>query len=163
MFGLFSSPSISDPDFGELKRSRGMWRGRISSLGQIDCPLVLAGSKNAPDPIAMRLAKSIASRYPSWQPVVAKELVEHLAPYAEAVAAGELPAPEGQLPTINQQVIFCRTYRLSSSQSPRSMASTPSSLDTVLPGMKSTSLAPGFRNAGLSSCAGAFCARNADA
>ena len=102
MFGLFSSPSISDPDFGELKRSRGMWRGHISSLGPIDFPLILAGSKNAPDPTALALAKSIASRYPSWQAEIEKELFDHLAPYAEAMAAGEMPAPEEQIPTIKK-------------------------------------------------------------
>lgn len=102
MFGLFSSPSISDPDFGELKRSRGMWRGLISSLGQTARPLIVAGPKSAPDPKALHLAKSIADRYPSWKTVIEKELFDHLAPYAEAVAAGELPATEEQLPLIKK-------------------------------------------------------------
>ncbi len=45
---------------------------------------------------------SVVNAYPSWQPVIEKELIEHLAPYAKAVAAGELPAPEEQLPTIKK-------------------------------------------------------------
>jgi len=102
VFGLFASPLISDPDFGELKRSRGMWRGRISFSGQTVSPLILAGPKSAPDPIALKLAKSIAGQYPSWQAVIEKELIEHLAPYAEAVVSEALPAPDETLPVITK-------------------------------------------------------------
>lgn len=103
MFGLFSSPSISDPDFGDLKRSRGMWRGCIASLGKAAVPLILAGSKSAPDSAAMDLAKSISSQYSIWQAIIEKEFIEHLTPYAEAVALGELPAPEEPPPVITTQ------------------------------------------------------------
>lgn len=100
MFGLFSSPSILDSEFGELKRSRGMWRGHISSLGNA-APLIIVGPKSGPDPDAMKLAKSIAGQYPSWRAVIENELAQHLAPYAEAVASGELPAPEEPLPEVS--------------------------------------------------------------
>lgn len=101
MFGLFSAPTISDPDLGELKRSRGMWRGHIR-LDQSVSPLIVAGPRSAPDPSSMLLAKSISYRYPSWQAEIERELIEHLAPYAEAVASGELPSPEDPLPAIEK-------------------------------------------------------------
>lgn len=100
MFGLFSSPTITDPDLGELKRSRGMWRGRISSFAQPGVPLIISGSKSTPDCAAMTLAKSISSQNSAWKIVLEKALFEHLTPYAEAVASGEIPAPEHSLPEI---------------------------------------------------------------
>ncbi len=100
MFGLFSSPSISDPVFGELKRSGGMWRGIISSLGQPGVPLIISGPKSAPDQAAIEIAKSISGQYTAWQTVIEKALLEHLAPYAEAIASEGLPAPEEPWPNI---------------------------------------------------------------
>ena len=100
MFGLFSSPSILDNDFGELKRSRGMWRGHISSLGDA-VPLIIDGPNSGPDPDTMKLAKSIAGQYPCWRTAIEKKLAQHLGPYAEAVASGELPAPEEPLPEVS--------------------------------------------------------------
>lgn len=49
----------------------------------------------------MELARSIPSQYLIWQAIIEKELIEHLAPYAEAVTSGELPTPEEPLPAIN--------------------------------------------------------------
>lgn len=100
MFGLFASPLISDPDLGELKRSRGMWRGNMSSLGQPMVPLIISGSKSTPDSAAMALAKSIPSQYLGWKIVLEKALFEHLTPYADAVASGESPPATAALPEI---------------------------------------------------------------
>ncbi|WP_374354798.1 hypothetical protein [Chitinimonas sp.] len=97
MFGLFSSPTILDVELGELKRSRGMWRGHFSLQGDA-APLIIDGPKNGPDPDAMKLAKSIAGQYPSWRTAIENALAQHLAPYAEAIASGDLPTPEEPLP-----------------------------------------------------------------
>jgi hypothetical protein len=102
MFGLFSSPSFSDPDLGELKRSRGMWRGQISSLGGATVPLVVSGSRSEPDSVALDSTKAIPGQYAEWQATIEKELFEHFAPYAEAVAEGESEAPEEPLPEIHK-------------------------------------------------------------
>ena len=100
MFGLFSSPSILDSELGELKRSRGMWRGHISSLGDA-APLIIDGPKSGPNPDALKLAKSIARQYPSWRAAIEKELTQHLEPYAEDIASGGLPAPKEPLPEVS--------------------------------------------------------------
>lgn len=102
MFGLFSSPSFSDPALGELKRSRGMWRGQISSLGQAAVPLIISGSRSEPDSVALDSTKALPDQYAAWQVTIEKELFEHFAPYAEAVADEESEAPEDPLPDIHE-------------------------------------------------------------
>jgi hypothetical protein len=101
MFGLFKTPSFRDPALGELRRKGGMWRGEIS-LGEITVPLALPGSRAAPDPQALDIARSIATDYPRWCAGIAASLFEHYAPYGEAVATGEPEAPAEGLPRISQ-------------------------------------------------------------
>lgn len=102
MFGLFSSPSVSDPELGELKRSRGLWRGRISGLGPAVVPLIVSGPKSAPDPAAMALAKSIAANYSEWRGAIELALFDHLEPYAEAMAAKDAAGAGGLSPAIEK-------------------------------------------------------------
>lgn len=99
MFDLFRSTPITDPELGELRRSRGAWRGTVRLDGR-PVPLVIAGPRKAPDPDALRLARSVAGAYEGWKPAIAAAMLEHYTPYAEAVADGEEPAPEGGLPPI---------------------------------------------------------------
>lgn len=95
----FESPTHSDPRLGELRRSRGLWRGSIDIEGA-PVPLAVSGPRAAPDPGALRVARSFAADFPAWRPEIAQALFEHYAPYAEAVAAGEdVPGPGG-LPAI---------------------------------------------------------------
>src|SRR5690606_28663331 len=101
MFGLFKSPPFDDPQLGQLVRSRGLWRGTLEVEPSLPVPLAVAGLRRAPDPQALEAARQIASSYPGWQPVIANALFEHLEPYAQAVADGDLSAPEGGLPEIN--------------------------------------------------------------
>ena len=100
MFGLFQSAPFADPQLGEFRRSRGLWRGSVL-LGEATVPLVLSGSRAAPDPEALKIARSIQAGFPSWCPSIERALFEHYEPYAEAVAAGETGAPASGLPSIN--------------------------------------------------------------
>ena len=99
MFDLFKSAPLIDPELGELRRSRGAWRGTITLDGRA-VPLVIAGPRKAPDPEALRLARSVAGAYAGWKSAIAVAMLEHYTPYAEAVAEGEEQAPEGGLPAI---------------------------------------------------------------
>ena len=100
MFGLFKTPTFVDDRLGELRRSRGAWRGTLGLGGAAPVRLVVSGPAAAPDPEAMRLARSIAQDLSGWRPAIAQALFEHYEPYAEAVAAGEEKAPAGALPSI---------------------------------------------------------------
>jgi hypothetical protein len=99
MFDLFKSGPFNDPELGELRRSRGAWRGTVRLDGRA-VPLVIAGPRKAPDPDALRLARTVTAAYPAWKLAIAAALLEHYAPYAEAVSEGEEQAPEGGLPAI---------------------------------------------------------------
>lgn len=101
MFGLFKSAPFIDPQLGELRRSRGAWRGTLVLDANSTVPLILAGSRAAPDPEALRVGRSIPTEFASWRPVIEGALFEHLAPYAEAIAAGELDPPASLLPAID--------------------------------------------------------------
>jgi hypothetical protein len=102
MFGLFKTPTFVDERLGELRRSRGAWRGTLGLGGAAPVSLVVSGPAGAPDPEAMRLARSIARDFPGWRPAIAQALFEHYEPYAEAVAAGEEEAPADALPPIRE-------------------------------------------------------------
>jgi hypothetical protein len=101
MFGMFKSPPFSDALLGELRRAGGIWRGTIE-LGQARVPLALPGSRSAPDPRALDIARAIRSSYPQWRTFIAQAMLEHYAPYAEAVAAGEIEPPGEGLPRLTQ-------------------------------------------------------------
>ena len=99
MFGLFKTATFADPQLGELRRLSGLWRGTLS-IGEARVPLVLSGSRAAPDPKALKIARSIVTSFPSWRPAIGRALFEHYSPYAEAVSAGEAEPPVSGLPAI---------------------------------------------------------------
>lgn len=99
MFDLFKSPAFSDPALGELRRTGGLWRGALE-LGGVRAPLALPGPRSAPDPAALDIARSIPSGYADWRPLIEAALFEHYAPYAEALATGEVEPPEEALPRL---------------------------------------------------------------
>jgi hypothetical protein len=101
MFGIFKSTTFSDAMFGALRRTGGVWRGTID-LGELRVPLALSGSRTAPDPQALEIARAIPSGYAKWRGSIAAEMFEHYAPYAAAVAAGEVDPPGEVLPRITQ-------------------------------------------------------------
>lgn len=99
MFGLFKSLPFHDPQLGELARSRGHWRGAIA-LASKTVPLALAGTRTEPDAKALAAAREVALQYASWRQSIEAALFEHYGPYAEALAAGELPPPFEPLPNV---------------------------------------------------------------
>lgn len=101
MLEWFKTPRFSDPILGELRRTRGAWRGTID-LGTARVPLAIPGPRSAPDPRALELARTVRAAYPEWQGLVAAAMLEHYAPYAEAIAAGELEASPDGLPRITR-------------------------------------------------------------
>ena len=100
MFGLFKSRPFTDELLGELRRSSGAWRGAIN-LGASAVPLVLTGTREAPNTEALAIARTVPSQYTQWQQLIESAMFQHYLPYAEAVAAGE-PGPIDGLPQITQ-------------------------------------------------------------
>jgi uncharacterized heparinase superfamily protein len=99
MLGFLRSPAISDPELGSIERSRGRWRGKLALGGQ-SIPLALIGARSAPNADALALAKALPAAWSRNLEAVAQALVDHLAPYQEAIAAGELEPPSPPLPAI---------------------------------------------------------------
>jgi len=99
MFGLFKSAPFSDPILGELVRTRGLWRGTIRLETGVT-PLVLAGTRTAPDPAALAVARELPTLYGAWRGAIESALFEHYEPYAEALAAGEIEATDEALPHV---------------------------------------------------------------
>lgn len=82
MCALFGSSPFVDPELGEFRRARGLWRGTLSLNGD-PIPLALSGPRAGPDLAAVEVAREIASGYPSWRPAIETALFEHYEPYAE--------------------------------------------------------------------------------
>lgn len=93
MFGLFRSEPFPDGQLGLFRRSGKYWK---SSLVVAPCGtfrLALAGSRKAPDLIALGLAKELPERFESLMPNIQRSLFEHYAPYKEAIAGEETCSP----------------------------------------------------------------------
>ena len=99
MFGLFKSAPFSDPTLGELTRSRGLWRGMILVDSGLT-PLALAGTRAAPAPAALAAAREVPTQLVDWRQAIETALYEHYEPYAESLAAGEIPAAGESFPSI---------------------------------------------------------------
>src|SRR5262245_55678898 len=99
MMSFFKPSPFRDPVLGEFTRSRGHWRGKLE-LGGAPVPLVLVGGRSEPDAHALALARTIAPNFAAWRSSIETSLFEHYQPYAEALAAGELPAPSEPFPSI---------------------------------------------------------------
>jgi hypothetical protein len=89
MFGPFKSKPFWEEQLGELRRSGGYWKGSLLVAPFGKFRLALAGSREAPAPIALGLAKELPGRFKSLMPKIQAGLFEHYAPYKEAVDAGE--------------------------------------------------------------------------
>ena len=101
MFGFLRPTVFVDPELGEFKRSRGRWRGRIRFPGNV-VPLAVSGPRSRPDAEAMAAARILPSAWAQNSDVVARALVEHFAPYREAVGAGEAGPPARPLPVVGR-------------------------------------------------------------
>ena len=89
MFG-FSTAPFADPELGELRRSRGLWRGSIELVSGVNVPFALAGSRKEPDPQALALLKDAKKSFSSWRPSIEAALFEHAAPYLDELEVKEL-------------------------------------------------------------------------
>jgi len=89
MFGLFKSEQFLDAELGELRRSAGYWKGGLELTPCGAFRLALTGSRKAPDPTAVGLAKELRERFKFLMPEIQNGLLEHYIPYKEAVDAGE--------------------------------------------------------------------------
>lgn len=84
MFGLFGTPTVTDPQLGRLQRRGGVWRGSIVLAGRDDLPLALPGGKSGPDAAALALAHTLPASFEALRPAIAAALREHAEPYEEA-------------------------------------------------------------------------------
>ena len=98
---MFKSPTFSDALLGKFRRTGRVWRG-IIDLGEIRVPLAVPGSRSAPHPQALDIARALPSTYPEWRGLIEAAMFEHYAPYAESVAVGEFEPSEEGLPRITQ-------------------------------------------------------------
>src|SRR5258707_13790178 len=87
MFGLFKSEPFRDGQLGEFRRSGGYWKGSLVVAPCGTFRLALAGSREAPDPVALGLAKELPDRFKSLMPKIQTGLFGHYTPYKEAVDA----------------------------------------------------------------------------
>jgi hypothetical protein len=93
MFGLFKSEPFQDGQLGLLRRSGKYWKGSLEVAPCGEFRLVLAGSREGPDLIALGLAKELPGRFKSLIPKIQAGLFEHYAPYKEAIDAGQETGP----------------------------------------------------------------------
>lgn len=89
MFGLFKSEPFRDEQLGGLRRSDGHWNAMLVLAPCGSFRLALAGSRKAPDPLALALAKELPNRFKSMMPKIEAGLFNHYQPYKEAVDVGE--------------------------------------------------------------------------
>ena len=88
MFGLFKSEPFRDEQLGELRRADGHWNAKLVLAPCGSFRLALAGSRKAPDLLALGLAKELPNRFKSMMPNIETGLFDHYQPYKEAVDAG---------------------------------------------------------------------------
>ena len=93
MFELFKSKPFRDGQLGEFRRSGRYWKGSLVVAPCGTFRLALAGSREAPDLIALGLAKELPDRFKSLMPQIQSGLFGHYEPYREAVDAGEPGSP----------------------------------------------------------------------
>ena len=87
--GFFTSDPYHDAQLGELRRSAGHWKGRLTLAPLGTFRLSVSGSRTAPDAAALTLAKGLPGRFKDLMPQIQDGLFEHYAPYKEAVDAGQ--------------------------------------------------------------------------
>jgi hypothetical protein len=100
MLGIFGSPPHADPVLGQLRRSRGHWRGAMGLAGGADIPLIVAGSRAGPDAAARGLATAATALWSSQRASIERAVFEHVVPYLEAIPAGEADDRERVLPQV---------------------------------------------------------------
>ena len=94
MFGLFKASPFTDPQFGQLIRTQGLWRGSIALPGHAPVPLLLAGNRQAPAAAALDAVRQLDVVWPAWRADIEAALYEHYEPYGDAEpSAAQSPTP----------------------------------------------------------------------
>ena len=101
MFGLFKSQPFLDAQLGQLRRSGGAWRGTVTLAASGPVPLIIVGSRSVPDDGAIQLGRATPGAFPRWRPAIERALLDHFIPYAEARTAGDVAAPPGGVPELD--------------------------------------------------------------
>lgn len=89
MFGLFKKVVVDHSVFGPLTRRGREWEGSIQVLPNQEVPLELEGTKEAPHTQTLATALELPGKLPDLIPVIARELLEHLEPYRDALSDPE--------------------------------------------------------------------------
>ncbi len=108
-----------DGQLGELSRSGRYWKGSVVVAPCGSFHLALAGSREAPDPVALGLAKELPNRFKSLMPMIQAGLFEHYVPYKEAIDAGEetgspcpsVASPEAVWPHVRPAHVLVESLR----------------------------------------------------
>lgn len=89
MFGLFKKVIIDHSILGPLTRRGREWEGNIKLRPDQTVSLQLEGTKEAPHADTVAAALELPNRLSDLAPTIAKELLEHLEPYKEALSDPE--------------------------------------------------------------------------
>jgi hypothetical protein len=100
MSGLFGSPHFDDPLIGRLKRSGGIWRGKLDVGKTPNVPVNLFGSGREPDAAALAAARQLSAMFDGWRPSIQQALFDHYTPYGEAIAAEDRTAQGTKMPAL---------------------------------------------------------------
>ena len=92
MFGPFGGATVSDSVLGDLRFTRGRWRGLVQFEGK-SIPLALSGGRKSPDESAVIAARTLPATFAGLRAQIEVALFEHHVPYAQSVASGELAPP----------------------------------------------------------------------
>lgn len=100
MFNFLKTADVVHPDLGTLKWQRGCWRGELALHDGVRVPLILGGSRKAPDEGAIAHAVGVPRALDEIRPQLERALFEHYEPYAEAVSEGHLTPKSGRFAEI---------------------------------------------------------------
>ena len=106
MFSFLKPPPYTDPALGVLVRARGHWRGTLAVREGEPVPLAVAGPRSAPDARALTLAREVPAALPAWRAAIEAAVWAHIEPYLEALAAGEMPAPDVVAPVTRAETLW---------------------------------------------------------
>lgn len=95
MFTRSGARQFADPDLGAFRRSRGWWRGSVDLDQHGPLPLVLPGSRTAPDPDALSVGRTVQLEFDRCQAAIRAALTDHRTAYVNQADADD-PALDEQ-------------------------------------------------------------------
>ncbi len=90
---LFGSDPFDDPRFGRFVRKGGMWTAEcdVAPFGRV--AVGLAGDRRAPAAASLDALGEAGAAFEALRGTIGHALVEHLAPYREAIESGDHEVP----------------------------------------------------------------------